>query len=77
MQFYSPQQSNPKRREKRVTNFSNSQKGYDFLRNHLRVWNSDVMLAVYKTLCHSAATELSVPPLIPNKTLFFASIAQR
>ena len=26
MQFYSPQQSNPKRREPSVTNFSNSQK---------------------------------------------------
>ena len=23
------------------------------MRNHLRVWNSDVMFAVYKTLCHS------------------------
>ena len=24
------------------------------MRNHLRVWNSDVMFAVYKALCHSA-----------------------
>ena len=53
MQFSLPDNSNPKRREKRVTNFSNSQKGYDFLRNHLRMWNSDVMFTVYKTLCHS------------------------
>ena len=53
MQFSSPNKSNAKRREKCVTNFSNSQKGYDFLRNRLHVWNSDVMFAMYKILYHS------------------------
>ena len=45
MQLFIPQNSNPKRREKVVTNFSVLQKR---LRLRLRVPNSDVMFAIIK-----------------------------
>lgn len=50
MQLFIPRNSNPKRREKVVTNFSVSQKR---LRLCLRVPNSDVMFAVYKVIWYS------------------------
>jgi hypothetical protein len=53
MQFSSPDNYNPKRIEKCMTNFYLLQKGYDFLRNRLRVPKCDIMFTVYKTLCHS------------------------
>ena len=44
MQFPSPDNSNPKRREKCVTNFSLSQKRLRLFAEHLRVWKHSVIL---------------------------------